>query len=92
LYVIPALGIAVMKPSTPEVALRYRGCDRHHLFLNHGTWFVRYSLRSSPFLQADVRRVASLGTKDLAVARECRDAFLAQLRLPEASGAVARAA
>ena len=53
---------------------------RHHLFLNHGTWFVRYSLRPSPFLKADVRRAASLRTKDLAVARERRDAFLAQLR------------
>jgi hypothetical protein len=80
LYVVPALGIAVMKLSAPELVLRYRGGDRHHLFLNHGTWFVRYSLRPSPFLKADVRRAASLGTKDLAVARDRRDAFLAQLK------------
>jgi hypothetical protein len=80
LYVIPALGKVVMKSTAPELALRYRGGDRHHLFLNHGTWFVRYSLRPSPFLKADVRRAASLRTKDLAVARERRDAFLAQLR------------
>ena len=87
MYVVPALGIAVMKLSAPELALRYRGGDRHHLFLNHGTWFVRYSLRPSPLLKADVRRAASLGTKDLAVARERRDAFLARLGAPSTSGA-----
>ncbi len=75
-----------MKLSAPELALRYRGGDRHHLFLNHGTWFVRYSLRPSPFLKADVRRAASLSTKDLAVARERRDAFLAHLRLQQELG------
>ena len=76
-----------MKLSAPELALRYRGGDRHHLFLNHGTWFVRYSLRPSPFLKADIRRAASLGTKDLAVARDRRDAFLAHLRLQQELGA-----
>ena len=75
-----------MKLSAPELALRYRGGDRHHLFLNHGTWFVRYSLRPSPFLKADIRRAASLGTKDLAVARDRRDAFLAQLKAALARG------
>ena len=80
----------------PEPALRYRGGDRHHLFLNHGTWFVRYSLRPSPFLKADVRRAASLGTKDLAVARARRDAFLTRLRaeplLSQGAGACVEAA
>jgi hypothetical protein len=79
--------MVVMKSTAPELALSYRGGDRHHLFLNHGTWFVRCSLRPSPFLKADVRRAASLGTKDFAVARERRDAFLAELRLREALGA-----
>jgi hypothetical protein len=49
----------------PELALRYRGGDKHHLFLNHGTWFLRYSLREAPRLEADRRICVSLGTKDL---------------------------
>ena len=65
----------------PEPVLRYRGGDRHHLFLNHGTWFLRYSLRPSPLFKADRRVAVSLGTKDLTVARERRDAFLARLLL-----------
>lgn len=65
--------------NAPESVLRYRGGDRNHLFLNHGTWFLRYSLRPSPLFKADRRVAVSLGTKDLAVARERRDAFLARL-------------
>ena len=78
-----------MKLSAPELALRYRGGDRHHLFLNHGTWFVRYSLRPSPLFKADRRVAASLRTRDLAVARRRRDALLAQLcagQPPHAAG------
>ena len=70
----------------PEPVLRYRGGDRHHLFLNHGTWFVRYSLRQSPLFKADRRSAVSLGTKDLATARARRDAFLAHLHLEQALG------
>jgi len=74
-----------MSPA-PEPVLRYRGGDRHHLFLNHGTWFVRYSLRPSPLFKADRRVAVSLGTKDLATARARRDAFLAHLQLEQALG------
>lgn len=70
----------------PEPVLRYRGGDRHHLFLNHGTWFVRYSLRPSPLFKADRRVAVSLGTKDLATARARRDAFLTHLQLEQALG------
>lgn len=70
----------------PEPALRYRGGDRHHLFLNHGTWFVRYSLRPSPLFKTDRRVAVSLGTKNLATARARRDAFLAHLHLEQALG------
>ena len=70
----------------PEPVLRYRGGDRHHLFLNHGTWFVRYSLRPSPLFKADRRIAVSLGTKDLATARARRDAFLAHLQLEQSLG------
>ena len=50
----------------PEPVLRDRGGDRHPLFLNHGTWFVRYRLLPSPRFKADRRFAVSLGTKDLA--------------------------
>ena len=72
----------------PEPVLRYRGGDRHHLFLNHGTWFLRYSLRPSALFKADRRVAVSLGTKDLAVARERRDAFLTRLGVSPSQVAV----
>ena len=72
----------------PEPVLRYRGGDRHHLFLNHGTWFLRYSLRPSPLFKADRRVAVSLGTKDLAVARERRNTFLARLGVSQSQSAV----
>jgi hypothetical protein len=70
-----------MSQPKPELALRYRGGDRHHLFLNHGTWFLRFSVREAPWLKADRRVAFSLGTKDLAQAKERRDAVLAHLHL-----------
>lgn len=49
----------------------------HHLWNNHGTWFLHYTVHPTPFTKERIRR--SLGTKDLEVARERRDAFFAQL-------------
>lgn len=46
----------------------------HHLWNNHGTWFLHYTVHPTPFTKERVRR--SLGTKELPVARERRDAFL----------------
>ncbi len=69
-----------------ELALRFRGGDRHHLFNNNGTWFVRYCVRDAAWLKAERRLVASLGTKDLVVARERRDAFFAHLDLQASLG------
>ncbi len=45
----------------------------HHLWNNHGTWFLHYTVHPTPFTKDRIRR--SLGTKDLVVARERRDAF-----------------
>lgn len=45
----------------------------HHLWNNHGTWFLHYTVHPTPFTKERIRR--SLGTKDVAVARERRDAF-----------------
>jgi hypothetical protein len=69
-----------MTQPKPELALRYRGGDKHHLFLNHGTWFLRYSVREAPWLKADRRICVSLGTKDLEVAKDRRDAVIARPR------------
>ena len=47
----------------------------HHLWNNHGTWFLHYTVHPTPFTKERVRR--SLATPSLAVARERRDAFFA---------------
>jgi len=49
----------------------------HHLWNNHGTWFLHYTVHPTPVTKERIRR--SLGTKDLAAARRRRDAFFAQL-------------
>lgn len=49
----------------------------HHLWNNHGTWFLHYTVHPTPFTKERIRR--SLGTKDVRVARERRDAFFANL-------------
>ncbi len=46
----------------------------HHLWNNHGTWFVHYVVHPTPFTKERVRR--SLGTKDVNEARRLRDAIL----------------
>lgn len=58
----------------------------HHLWDNHGTWFLHYTIHPTPFTKERIRR--SLGTKDVRVARERRDHFFATL----ASNAAAKAA
>ena len=47
----------------------------HHLWNNHGTWFLHYTVHPTPFTKERIRR--SLGTKDLDMARSRRDAFFA---------------
>ena len=49
----------------------------HHLWNNHGTWFLHYTVHPTPFTKERVRR--SLGTASLDAARERRDAFFAHL-------------
>lgn len=49
----------------------------HHLWNNHGTWFLHYTVHPTPFTKERIRR--SLGTKCLETARQRRDAFFAQL-------------
>ena len=59
--------------------------ENHHLWNNHGTWFLHYTVHPTPFTKERIRR--SLGTKDLAVARERRDTFFAQLAVEAAKTA-----
>ncbi len=49
----------------------------HHLWNNHGTWFLHYTVHPTPFTKERIRR--SLGTKDVRVARERRDSFFNHL-------------
>ncbi|MFM9955277.1 MAG: hypothetical protein ACKVVO_14565 [Opitutaceae bacterium] len=51
--------------------------ENHHLWNNHGTWFLHYTVHPTPFTKERIRR--SLGTKDVTIARERRDTFFAQL-------------
>jgi hypothetical protein len=49
----------------------------HHLWNNHGTWFLHYTVHPTPFTKDRIRR--SLGTKDLDTARSRRDAFFSHV-------------
>jgi hypothetical protein len=49
----------------------------HHLWNNHGTWFLHYTVHPTQFTKERIRR--SLGTKDLELARSRRDAFFAHI-------------
>ena len=63
-------------PSLPALRIRAENAN-HHLWNNHGTWFLHYTVYPTPFTKERIRR--SLGTKDLQTARERRDAFFAHL-------------
>jgi len=62
--------------ATPVLRVRVRAENpNHHLWNNHGTWFLHYTVHPTPFTKERVRR--SLGTASLDAARERRDAFFA---------------
>lgn len=62
--------------SLPGIRVRAEN-PNHHLWNNHGTWFLHYTVHPTPFTKERIRR--SLGTKDIAVARERRDTFFSNL-------------
>jgi hypothetical protein len=65
-------------PATATPALRVRAENpNHHLWNNHGTWFLHYTVHPTPFTKERLRR--TLGTKDVRVARARRDIFFARL-------------
>jgi hypothetical protein len=55
----------------------------HHLWNNHGTWFVHYVVHPTPWTKERVRR--SLGTRSLEEARRKRDELFEQATLAEAA-------
>ena len=55
-------------------ALRFSEVNpNHHLWSNHGTWFIHYMAYPTRDTKLRVRR--SLGTKSLVTARSLRDEF-----------------
>ena len=60
----------------PGIRVRPENAN-HHLWNNHGTWFLHYTVHPTPFTKERIRR--SLGTKDVSVARDRRDTFFAHL-------------
>ena len=70
----------IMNTVTNLPGIRVRAENpNHHLWNNHGTWFLHYTVHPTPFTKERVRR--SLQTRDLTTARERRDAFFAHLTL-----------
>jgi hypothetical protein len=63
-------------PSAPGIRIRPEN-PNHHLWNNHGTWFLHYTVHPTPFTKERIRR--SLRTKGLSLARRSRDDFFAQL-------------
>ena len=55
----------------------------HHLWNNHGTWFVHYVVHPTPWTKERVRR--SLGTRSLEEARRRRDQLFEEASLAEAA-------
>ncbi|MFM8357116.1 MAG: hypothetical protein ACKOET_01020 [Verrucomicrobiota bacterium] len=67
-----------MPPAQPVPSLRIHPENpNHHLWNNHGIWFLHYTVHPTPCTKERVRR--SLGTRDLAEARRRRDLALARL-------------
>lgn len=58
----------------------------HHLWNNHGTWWIHYTLELDTWRTQRVRR--SLGTPDVSVARELRDAAFESLAGASVGGAL----
>ena len=65
-----------MRESTLSVRVNRKNPD-HHLWNNHGTWWLHYTLHMDDFTKRRVRK--SLGTQDVDEARTRRDEALANL-------------
>ena len=75
---VPERRCATQRPPAGPARLRIRlraDNPNHHLWNNHGTWFLHYTVHPTPFTKERIRR--SLGTASLDAARERRDALFA---------------
>lgn len=69
---------------TPSLRINLRN-PNHHLFRNNGrNWWLHYTLHFSNYTTQRIR--VSLGTADLTVARERRDAAISHLTHQATSG------
>lgn len=74
----PAAPTTHSRPARPLYKICVRdGNPDHHLWNNHGTWFVHYTVHPTSRTKERVRR--SLQTKDVFEARERRDRFFEEL-------------
>ena len=53
------------------------GNPDHHLYNNNGVWWLHYTSYPTKATSKRIRR--SLGTRDVSLARQCRDAILKDL-------------
>ena len=61
--------------STTQLSVRINPENpNHHLWNNHGTWFIHYVVHPTPFTKERIRH--SLHTKSLEEARQKRDLLL----------------
>ena len=65
------------KPSLRLVTRRTDTNPNHHLMNNHGTWWIRFTLRSTA--GTSIRPAYSLKTPDLDAARRKRDRIFAAI-------------
>ena len=79
------MGLAFTKPDTmSKLSIRTNPENlNHHLWNNHGTWFIHYVVHPTPWTKERIRR--SLGTRSLEEARRKRDELFGQVHLAEAA-------
>jgi len=79
------MGLAFNNPDTmSKLSIRTNPENpNHHLWNNHGTWFVHYVVHPTPWTKERVRR--SLGTRSIEEARRRRDELFEQATLAEAA-------
>ena len=64
-----------MNPATIEISHRQKTTGpNHHLWLNHGVWWVHYTIHQTDHTKARCRR--NLHTSELETARHLRDRIL----------------
>ena len=62
----------------PDLSIRIRpGNPNHHLFNNHGTWWIHYTVHQPDFTKSRIRQSARTGS--LLEARRRRDQLLSEL-------------